>query len=388
MFSRRVASSLFVRARVQSRFLSTAAINVNGTQYNVPQKGSPPIVGICLDGTSMDYIDAAREAGVMPNYDAIMKNGGQQALVATVVPTFTNPNNVAIVTGTTPDKNGISGNFFWNEETGEEIMMNDPKYLRCPTILGRMSQEGVKVRVVTSKDKLLKLLTDGFTSESFGFSAEKALEENTVERLKEQGISDVVALMGSQPPTIYDPAISIYTVEAGVKMIERDMELGVEGDAPRMYYLSTTDFVQHKNAPGTPDANHFYAEMDRILGRLHELGAIVGITADHGMNDKVNFDGTPFVVYLESLLNEHGIGNRTILPITDPYVVHHGALGSYATIYLNNKDDLKKSMQILRETKGVYNVFDNNEASRSFELPSDRIGDLVVLGTQESVLGR
>jgi phosphonoacetate hydrolase len=71
--------------------------------------------------------------------------------------------------------------------------------------------------------------------------------------------------------------------------------------------------------------------VDVELGRLLKSGAIVGLTADHGMNAKQKADGSPNVIYLETaLVEKFGKGFRVILPITDPYVAHHGALGSFA----------------------------------------------------------
>jgi phosphonoacetate hydrolase len=51
-------------------------------------------------------------------------------------------------------------------------------------------------------------------------------------------------------------------------------------------YLSTTDYIQHKAAPGTPGRQRLLRH-DRPLSRaLDALGATVVLTADHGMNDK------------------------------------------------------------------------------------------------------
>ena len=44
---------------------------------------------------------------------------------------------------------------------------------------------------------------------------------------------------------------------------------------------------------------------------------------------------------------------RVILPITDPYVVHHGALGSFATIYVDAADR-KAVMQKLAGGRMIY----------------------------------
>src|SRR5205085_8792911 len=119
----------------------------------------------------------------------------------------------------------------------------------------------------------------------------------------------------------------------------------------------TTDYIQHKFAPGTAGANAFYAMMDSYLAKLDRLGAVVALTADHGMNAKTKADGSPNVVYLQDLLDRWiGKGkSRVILPITDPYVVHHGALGSFATIYLD-EGDRASVRERLERTEGIFQI--------------------------------
>jgi phosphonoacetate hydrolase len=155
-------------------------------------------------------------------------------------------------------------------------------------------------------------------------------------------------------------------------------------------YLSTTDYVQHKWAPGTEGANAFYAMMDGYLARLDALGAVIGLTADHGMNAKHDPEtGEPNVLYLQDWLDATpDVPNaRVILPITDPYVVHHGALGSFATVYLPRTVDATALAARLAQLPGVDLVLDNAAACERFELPRDRVGDLVVVSGRNTVLG-
>ena len=56
------------------------------------------------------------------------------------MPSFTNPNNLSIVTGAPPSVHGICGNYFWDRDAGAEVMMNDPKYLRAGTILAAFAE--------------------------------------------------------------------------------------------------------------------------------------------------------------------------------------------------------------------------------------------------------
>lgn len=330
------------------------------------------IIGVCMDGTSYPYYEGAKD--VMPNLQRFIKEGSM-GLVKSVIPSFTNPNNMAIVTGVPPNVNGICGNFYWDTEQQEEVMMNDPKYLKVPTILSELSQNGKKVAIVTAKDKLRKMLAHNL--EGICFSAEFAdmasMEENGIDNV-EQG------LMGKERPGIYDPYISVYCIEAGAKLLEKDHY--------DVMYLTTTDFVQHKYAPGSADANDFLSKIDHWLGELDKLGAIIGVTADHGMQAKTNADGSPKVQFIEKLLSEQGIKTRVILPITDPYVVHHGALGGYGTLYLEDKSQLNKAKDFLLSLEGIETVLTNAEAEEKYELPFDRIGDLVVLSDASTTIGR
>ena len=82
-----------------------------------------------------------------------------------------------------------------------------------------------------------------------------------------------------------------------------------------------------------PEADVFYTSLDQRLAELDALGAVIVLTADHGMNDKCHPDGTPNIVYLQTLLEGAAPGPfRVVLPITDPHVTHHAGLGSFATV--------------------------------------------------------
>ena len=291
------------------------------------------------------------------------------------MPSFTNPNNLSIVTGVPPSVHGICGNYFFDPERGEEVMMNDPRLLRAGTILAAFSAAGAKVAVITAKDKLRKLL--GHQMKGICFSSEKADQVT----LAENGIENVLDRVGMPVPSVYSAALSEFVFVAGVKLMERER--------PDLMYLSTTDYIQHKAAPGTPIANDFYAMMDRNLARLDELGATIVLTADHGMNAKHGSDGQPNVIYLQDELDAW-LGEskaRVILPITDPYVVHHGALGSFALVYLPASVAPNTVADRIAALPGIELVLTRAEAAAQFELPADRIGDLVVVSRLDTVIG-
>ena len=347
-------------------------IEVNGRSYRLAHQ---PTVVVCVDGCEPDYIAQAVAHGHTPWLKEVLATG--TVLTADcVIPSFTNPNNLSIVTGVPPSVHGICGNYLFDVASGTEVMMNDPKWLRAPTLLAALSNTGQSVAVITAKDKLRKLLGHGM--KGICFSAEKA-DEATED---ENGIADVVERVGMPVPSVYSAALSEFVFAAGVELMSHERR-------PDVMYLSTTDYVQHKHAPGTEGADAFYRMMDGYLGKLDAMGCTIALTADHGMNAKTKMDGTPDVVYLQDLLDGWlGAGRaRVILPITDPYVVHHGALGSFATVYLPADVDSPALAARIAALRGVESVRSREEAAAFFELPVDRIGDLIVVSDRSKVIG-
>jgi len=353
-----------------------SSIELNGRSYAWPQQ---PLVVICCDGSEPEYTDRAMHDGTMPNLKRIMERG-EVHVGRCVIPSFTNPNNLSIVTGQPPSVHGICGNFLFDKESGEEVLMNDPKYLRVPTIFEAFQKAGGKVAVLTAKDKLRRLLGHGL---SFGdgsavcFSSEHA-DKCTME---DNGITDVPAMVGMDVPDVYSAELSEFVFAAGVKLL-KSMQ-------PDLLYLSTTDYIQHKFAPGTDGANAFYAMIDRYLGEIDAAGATFVFTADHGMSAKHTVAEEPDILYLQELLDGwYGEGKtRVILPITDPYVVHHGALGSFATVYLEEGIDAGALIERLRLQDLIEVVYSREEGCRVFELPEDRVGDIIVVSRDSKVLG-
>jgi phosphonoacetate hydrolase len=348
-------------------------LSINGRTYRLPRR---PTVVVCIDGSEPGYIEEAVKAGRAPWFAKVFQQG-TSLIGDCVVPSFTNPNNLSIVTGQPPAVHGICGNYFLDPDTGKEVMMNDPKFLRVETLFPAFQRAGLRIAVVTAKDKLRGLLGKGLelgAGKACSFSSEKSDKAT----LAENGIENVNALVGMAVPDVYSARLSEFVFAAGVKLMERDR--------PEIMYLSTTDYIQHKHAPGTPVANDFYAMMDGYMAKLDAMGCTIVLTADHGMNAKFGADGQPDVMYLQDLFDKW-LGTdeaRVILPITDPYVVHHGALGSFAVVYCPNPQEWAAK---LKSIPGIEAALTKDEAAKRFELPADRLGDLVVVSTKHKVLG-
>ncbi|MEE3051191.1 MAG: phosphonoacetate hydrolase [Pseudomonadota bacterium] len=355
-------------------------VSVNSRDYAWPKQ---PVVVVCIDGSEPDYIERAVADGAMPFLSEVLKTGSDLRGDC-VVPSFTNPNNISIVTGVPPSVHGIGANFFFDRDSGEDVMMGNPKFMRAGTIYKAFFDAGAKVAVVTAKDKLTPLLRHGLdfsTGRAICFSSEKSDQATKADN----GIDYANRYVGLPVPEVYSADLSEFIFAAGVKLIEEERA--------DLMYLSTTDYVQHKNAPGSGGANDFYAMMDGYFHKLDALGAVLVLTADHGMNAKHTAEGDPDVIYLQDVLDgwrNEGTAEgtaRVVLTITDPYVVHHGALGSFCTIYLSDGADADDIAGRLRDLDGILTVYGNAEGCKEFELPPERMGDLIVISEKHKVLG-
>jgi phosphonoacetate hydrolase len=342
-------------------------VNVNGVSYRWPKR---PVVVVCIDGGDPAYFQQFLKEGAIPNIARFIRQGYSTVADGTV-PSFTCPNNMSIITGTPASRHGISGNYYLDTATGQAIVMTGPELLRGDTILAQFARAGARVVSITAKDKLRRQLSKNLdlSNGSISFSSEKADQCS----MAENGIEDVLAFVGQPLPNMYSEALSLFVLDAGIKILERDR--------PDLMYLSLTDYVQHKYAPTEGAARTFYQDLDARFGRLESLGAMVALTADHGMNDKSTPDGKPNVIWLQDVLDARlGRGaTRVICPITDAFVQHHGALGGFVRVYCRAGTTPKQVIDVARDLEGVEYVYDKETACRVLELPADREGDVVVI---------
>ncbi|MEW6512648.1 MAG: phosphonoacetate hydrolase [Pseudomonadota bacterium] len=352
------------------------SVHLNGVTYRWPLH---PVVVVCIDGGDPAYIEQGLRDGIIPNIARFMQSGFSADADGTV-PSFTCPNNMSIITGAPPAVHGISGNYYLDAATREAVVMTGPELLRSRTILAEFADAGAQVVSITAKDKLRKQLGKDLDMSrgNISFSSEKA-DRCT---LMENGIENVLSYVGMPLPDMYSMDLSLFVLEAGVKLLEEER--------PDLMYLSLTDFIQHKHAPGDLVANEFYQRIDRLLGKLAARGATVALTADHGMNDKSNARGKPNVIYLQDILDrKFGPGDtKVICPITDAFVRHHGALGGFVRVWcLGGKATPQAIIDLIKDMPGIAMALDKEEACRRFELPPDREGDVAVIGDINTVIG-
>ena len=350
-------------------------VSANGVNYRWPKK---PVVVVCIDGGDPAYFQQFLNEGAIPNIARFIQQGFSSVADGTV-PSFTCPNNMSIITGTPASKHGISGNFYLDTATGKAVVMSGPELLRGDTILCQFARAGAKVVSITAKDKLRRQLGKDLdlSGGSISFSSEKA-DQCT---MAENGIEDVLAFVGQPLPNMYSEALSLFVLDAGIKILERDR--------PDLMYLSLTDYVQHKYAPTEAAAKRFYQDLDARFGKLAALGAMVALTADHGMNDKSTAEGKPNVIWLQDVLDaKFGKGDTTVIcPITDAFVAHHGALGGFVRVYCRGKTTPRQVIELVRGIEGIELVYDKETACRLLDLPADREGDVVVISTAGVCVG-
>ena len=350
-------------------------VDVNGVTYRWPKR---PVAVVCIDGGDPAYLRQYLADGAIPNIARFVKEGFSVVADGTV-PSFTCPNNMSIITGTPASKHGISGNFYLDVKSGEAVVMTGPELLRGDTILAKFAEAGARVVSITAKDKLRKQLGKGLevAAGNISFSSEFAGRCT----LQENGIENVLELVGMPQPGMYSMELSWFVLEAGIRLLERHR--------PDLLYLSLTDYVQHKYAPQEAEARRFYQRLDQCFGRLADLGALVALTADHGMNDKSDAAGKPNVIWLQDILDaQFGKDDtRVICPITDAFVAHHGALGGFVRIWCTGRARPKQVMAVVRELEGIESVLDKETACRVHELPPDREADVVVIADAGVCIG-
>jgi phosphonoacetate hydrolase len=230
----------------------SSPVVANDRTYPVPKSCA---IAICLDGCEPEYLTKAIADGLMPTLKR-MRETGTDRLAHSVIPSFTNPNNLSIATGRPPIVHGICGNYLYEPDTGEEVMMNDVRFLRAPTVFSKFYDAGARVAIVTAKDKLRALLGAGLKFDedrAVCFSAEKS--DTSTKDI--HGQDEASKWLGMPQPAVYSAELSEFVFAAGVKLLKEW--------SPDVMYLTTTDYVQHKYAPDDAQAKSFYEMFDKYL---------------------------------------------------------------------------------------------------------------------------
>ncbi len=308
---------------------------------------------ICLDGIGPEYLAASHT----PTFDELGRRGwrtiGQGAM-----PSVTNVNNVSIVTGGPPALHGITANYYFDRAAGQSVYMESADFILAPTMFEKAAQHDRRSAVITSKDKLRTLIARG---------ASEVISAESPPRW-------AVDALGPPPP--------ILSVEVNHWLFRAAIAL-CRVHPPDLLYLTLTDYAQHKFAPETEESQANIATLDSLLADLLNTGPEFAVVAaaDHGMRAKIRG------LDLGKILAGAGIAADAIPIIKDRYVAHHQNLGGSAYVYLENMAQLAEAVALLKAEPGVESVWGRETAATEFQLHRDRIGDLFVLATEETVFG-
>jgi len=307
---------------------------------------------IMVDGLDPRYLESCPT----PRIQELASQGFTLEAKA-IMPTVTNVNNVSLVTASYPQIHGITTNYWFNRQSSEEFYMESGDFIQAETMFQRARNLGARSLLVTAKDKLRRLLGDGAT----------------LSVSSEQPPDWVVSGVG-EPPPIYSLEVNQWVIDAGRYILSQEHY--------DLVYLTTTDYAMHTYAPEQPESFRHLAMLDGAIGKL--LDGMpefqILITADHGMSPKSR------MIHLPAELARNGIQSRAVPIIKDRYTVHHSNLGGCIYVYLED-GDVEPALEVLNGIDGVDEALPRGVAAERFRLMPDRIGDIVVLGSADTVFG-
>jgi phosphonoacetate hydrolase len=263
------------------------------------------------------------------------------------------------LTGTYPERHGLSTNFYFDRATGAEVFMEQVSFVREPLLFERLKAAGWTTALVTAKEKLTKLLRRGL--------------DRCVDM---KGHPEAYRAAAGAPP-------DIFSLELNLWVLRMAREVAVH-ESPDFLYVATTDYPQHKLAPDDPVMHAYLAESDEALGRIldaYDLAeTVVILTADHGMNAKLR-SLSPVRVLAEAGIRTHGVPL-----IRDGLFAHHRDLGGALYLYFDEDRIAREAQAVLTRTPGIEEVVTREEAGRD-RLPPDRVGDLICWAARDVALG-
>ncbi|MBI4012584.1 MAG: alkaline phosphatase family protein, partial [Candidatus Rokubacteria bacterium] len=308
-----------------------------------------------VDGFDPDYVQPGR----MPRLAALMKAGASTLDGRGVLPSLTNVNHVSLLTGTYPERHGLSTNFYFDRASWSEVFMDQVSFVKEPLLFERLKTAGWSTALVTAKEKLTRLLRRGL---------DHCVDMKTH--------PEAFRAATGAPPDVFSLEINLWVLR-----MAREVAAGIR---PDFLYVATTDYPQHKLGPDEPAMRAYLEASDEALGRLLDVydldETVVMFTADHGMNAK------PRSVSPVRVLAEAGIRAHGVPLIRDGLFAHHRDLGGALYLYFADPAVARDARAVLARVPGIDEVVTREEAGRD-RLPHDRVGDLICWGARDTALG-
>ncbi|MCD8350297.1 MAG: alkaline phosphatase family protein [Planctomycetaceae bacterium] len=313
------------------------------------------LIIIMLDGFGWDYWEQSE----MPNLKAMAAQGFVKKGEA-VFPTLTNANNVSIACGCAPIHHGIVANCQFDTTAKTLAYVESADALHTQTIFHKAAAHRITGALFTAKSKTMSILGDGATV-----------------GLSPSGRNDLVGETSHRPPSVYSAEINYWLFESLFPALNKRKDIG-------LYYIHTTDFPMHFWGPEERESLDHMRKIDALIGEAVKLApdAAFLVTADHGMGKKRQ------CVNLDKICKKNGAAlERTVSPVANRLMAHHGGYGGVSYIYLKDRNDGDAVQSILQAIGGVEDVLHGYEAAQRFELPAELLGDLVVLADRHTVFG-
>ena len=310
---------------------------------------------LMIDGFGTDYYRASE----MPALKRMARDGFFREGSA-VFPTLTNANNISIVCGAFPETHGVTTNCYLDPATNQPAFLEDPGFLKSPTLFDVAARRGIRSALVTSKSKTVRILGP---SVAVGVAVQDP-DPATIARF-------------GTPPDIYSVEANEWIMRAGLRILEEEPDIGV-------LYVHTTDYPMHMWGPDALQSLDHLARLDWLIGEMGERypDAAFLVTADHGMNPKSD------CLDLETILSAAGFPIKAaISPVADRLVKHHGGHGGVSYVYLSDRGARADVIEFLRGLPGVDRVLPSEAAAVAYRLDADRIGDVVVGADHDTVFG-
>lgn len=312
---------------------------------------------LVIDGCTPEYLMPE----TAPNLYRLAGECGFVKQIKSAVPTVTNVNHACILSGQFPEATGIAGNYYYDPVTKAEGFIDERGFMKAPTIFDSCRKKGVKTALLTVKGKVLGVYGENV---SIGISAQNP----------DRPLLDLLGL--GLPPGISETACTEWIMQAALACVKRE--------DPGFLYCTTNDYVFHHYGPGTLKAMEQIRHIDTYLNEIHvaDPDRRIYVTADHGMNRKhtlMNFG---------NIAAGKGIGVYCLAPLKDRYVENHSYQeGGILYLFLEDKRDGNRLVELARSIPGIETVLEGNEAADRYHLPQEAVGDYVIFAAPGYAFG-
>ncbi len=312
---------------------------------------------LVIDGCAPEYLTP----DTAPHIFRLAETYGFIKTIKSAIPTVTNVNHACILSGRFPEDTGVTGNYYYNPDTGEEGFVEERGFMKIPTVLHTCRERGLKTAFLTVKGKVLGVYGE---DADIGINAQAP----DLRQLESLGLT--------MPPGVSDPACTEWIMSAALACVRQE--------APDFVYCTTNDCCFHHYGPETEEARQQIQWIDYYIHEIHKADPHrqIYITADHGMNQKHR------LLNVQAIAQNHGIPLFCLAPLKDRYIENHRYQeGGILYLYLNNNSDRERLSALMESIPEIEMILPSEEAARRYHLPGDSIGDYVIFAAKDCAFG-